>query len=135
MALLLRMALQLAHFFFLQCLCLMWVPDKSVTPSPRYLNLNTVTLCKFQNCQYVCQVCLSTVKTHVHKPLYGPFSGLRRWSSARRNFLNFMVQGKITDADTLTIRMGTTPSVLISDPPPSSLHFCAGCPSCCNPPN
>jgi len=34
-----------------------------------------------------------------------------------------MVQGKITEADTPTIRLGATPSVLISDPPPSSSIF------------
>jgi len=45
-----------------------------------------------------------------------------------------MVQGKITEADTLTIRLGATPSGLISNPPPSSHHFYAGCPSCRNPP-
>jgi len=45
------------------------------------------------------------------------------------------VQEKITEADTLTIQLGATPSGLISDPPPSSPYFCAGCPSCCNPPN
>jgi len=34
------------------------------------------------------------------------------------------MQGKITEADTPTIWLGTTPSRLISDPPPSSLpHF------------
>jgi len=112
---------------------LKWGPDKSITP--RYLNFNTVTPRKFQNCQYMCQMYLFTIKTHIHKPFYGPFLELRRWAGARRNFLNFMVQGKITEADTLTIRMGTTPSVLISDPPPWSPHFCAGCPSCRNPPN
>ena len=46
-----------------------------------------------------------------------------------------MVQGKIMQADTLTIRLGATPSGLISNPPPSSPHFYAGFPSCCNPPN
>jgi len=49
-------------------------------------------------------------------------------------FWTFTVQGKITEADTLTIWVGTTPSGLISDPPSSSPHFYAGCPSCCNPP-
>jgi len=49
--------------------------------------------------------------------------------------LTFTVQGKITDADTPTIWLGTTPSTLISDPPPSSPHFYIGCPSCYNPPN
>jgi len=38
-------------------------------------------------------------------------------------FWTFMVQGKITQEDTLTIWLGTTPSGLISDPPPSSPHF------------
>jgi len=34
-----------------------------------------------------------------------------------------MVQGKITEADTPTIRLGATPPGLISDPPPSSIFF------------
>jgi len=34
-----------------------------------------------------------------------------------------MVQEKITEADTLTIRVGATPSGLISNPPPSIIHF------------
>ena len=46
-----------------------------------------------------------------------------RWVSAMRNLLDFMVQWKITEADTLTVRLGTTPSGLISDPPPSSPPF------------
>jgi len=37
--------------------------------------------------------------------------------------LDFMVQGKISAADTPTIRLGVTPSGLISDPPPSSPIF------------
>jgi len=49
--------------------------------------------------------------------------------------LDFMVQGKISETDTPTIRMGATPSELIRDPSPSFLHFYAGCPSCRNPPN
>jgi len=39
-----------------------------------------------------------------------------------------MAQEKITEADTLTIRLGVTPSGLISDPPPSFSHFYAGRP-------
>jgi len=46
-----------------------------------------------------------------------------------------MVQGEISQADTATIRLVATPSALISDPPPSSPHFYAGCPSCHNPSN
>jgi len=37
-----------------------------------------------------------------------------------KSFWTFMVQGKITKADTLTIRLGATPSGLISGTPPSS---------------
>ena len=33
------------------------------------------------------------------------------------------MQGEIAEADTPTIQLGTTPSGLISDPPPSSPHF------------
>jgi len=49
-------------------------------------------------------------------------------------FWTFMVQGKITD-NTPTIRLGATPSRLISNPPPSSPHFYTRCLSCRNPPN
>jgi len=38
-------------------------------------------------------------------------------------FWTFMVQGKITEADTLTIQPGATPSRLISGLPPSSPIF------------
>jgi len=50
-------------------------------------------------------------------------------------FWILMVQGKITEVDTATVQLGATPSELISEPSPSSPHFCAGCPSCRNPPN
>jgi len=33
------------------------------------------------------------------------------------------MQGKMTEADTPTVRLGATPSGLISDPPPSSPIF------------
>ena len=36
-----------------------------------------------------------------------------------------MVPGEISEADTPTIRLGATPSGLISDPPPSFPHFYA----------
>jgi len=38
-------------------------------------------------------------------------------------FWTFMVQGKITEADTPTIQLGATPSGLISGSPPSSPIF------------
>jgi len=34
-----------------------------------------------------------------------------------------MVQGKITEADKPTIWLGATPSILISDPPPSPIFM------------
>jgi len=43
-------------------------------------------------------------------------------------FWTFIVQGKITEADTPTSRLGAIPSGLRSDPPPSSPHFYAGYP-------
>jgi len=50
--------------------------------------------------------------------------------------LTFIVQGKITEAVTLTIRLGATVSGwTISDPPPLSPPFYARCPSCRIPPN
>jgi len=48
-------------------------------------------------------------------------------------FWTFMVQKKITKANTQAIWVGATLSGLISDPPPSSPIFHARCPSCCNP--
>jgi len=39
-------------------------------------------------------------------------------------FWTFMVQGKITEADTPTIRMGATPSGLINDLPPAPPPIC-----------
>jgi len=38
-------------------------------------------------------------------------------------FWTFMVQGKIIEADTLTIWLGVTPSRLISNPPHNTLTF------------
>jgi len=77
-------------------------------------------------------VCLHT-RT---QPLYGPFSGTA-WVSRcpkKSSFGLVVVQGKITEADTPTIRVAATPSELISDPPPSYPMFYARCPSCSNPP-
>jgi len=71
--------------------------------------------------------------THTHNCFTAFFSGTTRMS--RCLLLHFIVQGKITKADTPTIQLGVTPSGLISDRPPSSPHFYVGCPSCCNPPN
>ena len=44
-------------------------------------------------------------------------------SIINRHLLDFMVQGKITEADALTIRLDAIPSGLFVPPPPSSPHF------------
>jgi len=62
---------------------------------------------------------------------YGPFRGPPGWASARRELLDFMVQGKInrgrhTDHPAGRHSIGTNQC-----PPPPSPHFLqAGCPSC-----
>ena len=57
-------------------------------------------------------------------------------STTARHLLDFMVQGKITKADTPTIRLDATPSGLSVPPSPSSPpHFHAECPFCRNPLN
>ena len=66
---------------------------------------------------------ITVVKQTHTQPSYGPFQELPGWAGARRNLLHFVVQGKITEADTLTTQVGATPSGLISDPPPSSPYF------------
>ena len=72
------------------------------------------------------------VRRHTRaQPFYGPFPGLPGRAAARRNLLlDFMVQGKKTEANAPPIRLGSIPSGLISDPPPSFPHFYARCPSC-----
>jgi len=61
---------------------------------------------------------------NTHNRFMALFPGLSGWAGAKRYLLlDFMVQGKITEADTPTIRFSTTPSRLISDPPPSPPIF------------
>ena len=48
------------------------------------------------------------------QPFYDPFLGPPGWAGAKRQPLVFMVQGKITEADTQTIQHCTTPSGLSS---------------------
>jgi len=61
---------------------------------------------------------------HTHNHFTALFPGLPRWAGGRRSLLlEFVMQGKITEADTPTIRLGATPSGLISNPPSSSPIF------------
>ena len=62
---------------------------------------------------------------HTHNRFYDPFSGTTRvsWCQKKSSSVFSMVQWKITEADTPIIQLGTTPSRLISDPPPSPPIF------------
>jgi len=81
--------------------------------------------------------------THAHSThaqlFYDPFSGATRVSRCPKEEIFFWttsLQGKITQADTPTIRLGATPSGLISNLLPSFPHFFyARCRSCRNAPN
>jgi len=62
---------------------------------------------------------------------------LSTFSINAHHLLDFMVEGKITEADVLTVHLDTTPSGLSMPPPPSPRrsHFYAECPFCCDPLN
>ena len=97
--------------------------------------------------QHVMQSVLGFCQTHAHvhtracthtntHPFYGPFSGttpVSWWQ--KKSSRTLWCKGRYQRANTLTSRLGATPSALISDPPLSSPHFYAWCPSCHNPPN
>jgi len=70
---------------------------------------------------------LSLCVTHT-QPFYGPFSGTTwvSWRQKKKLLLDFMVQGEISP----TIRLGATPSGLISNQPPLSPHLYTGYSSC-----
>jgi len=53
------------------------------------------------------------------QPFYGRFSGTTRVSWCQKNFWTLWCKGRLTEADTLTIRLGDTPSGLTSAP----LHY------------
>ena len=80
--------------------------------------------------------CCNLHFTHTHAHFMALFQGLFGWAIARRKlFWSLWCKRRYQEADTPTIRLGATPSGLIGDPSPSSLHFYAGSPSCRNPPN
>jgi len=89
--------------------------------------------------QYHAQHYSTTIQTHTQTVLW-PFIFDHPVELVLEEifFCTFMVQAKITEADTLIIRLGSNSSRLISDPP-SSPHFYAGYRSdalkaCHNPP-
>jgi len=65
------------------------------------------------------------------QPFSGPFSGPRGWAAARRELLDFMVQGKINRGRHAGNLAGRHSIQTNQCPPPPSPHFLqAGCPSC-----
>ena len=68
--------------------------------------------------------------TTTPQPFYDPFSGTTRVSRCQKleNFWTLLCKGRLTEADTPTIWLGTTPSGLTG----AHLHHFlqAGCPSC-----
>jgi len=82
----------------------------------RKYNWTTNNLCHILNS--------SLLEQHTNNRFMDLLPGLPGWAGATRNLLlEFMMQGKIAEADTSTIRLSATPSGLIRDP------------SCHNPPN
>jgi len=65
--------------------------------------------------------CLYTIQTTILRPFFQYYPG--EPVPEEKLLLDFMVQGEISEANTPTIRLGATPSGLISDPPPSSHSF------------
>jgi len=65
---------------------------------------------------------LKELTTITPQPFYGPFSWTTRVSRCQKNFWTLWCKGRLTEADTLTIRLGATPSGLTSaylhHPPP-----------------
>jgi len=69
---------------------------------------------------------------HTPQPFYGLFSGPPGSAGARRELLDFMVQGKINRGRHTDRPAGCHSIQTNQCPPPPSPHFLqAGCPSCC----
>jgi len=82
--------------------------------------------CKILTCvAHFCQIFLLALQ-----PFYGPFSGTTWVSRCQKNFWTLWCKGRLTEADTQTIRLGATPSVLTSDHLHHPHFLQAGCPSC-----
>jgi len=92
------------------------------SPGPPLSKSYTALACiKFNPCK-ICNITEKTISLHKQthtQPFYGPYF-VTTWVSRCDIFLDFMVQWKITEADTPTIQLGASPSALISDSPPSS---------------
>ena len=83
-----------------------------------------------QLCMCVLCVHVHMIHTHIHNRFTSLFPGLYGWWVPEKIFFwTLWCKGRYQR------QMGATPSGLISDPPPSSPDFYAGCPSCRNPLN
>jgi len=75
---------------------------------------------------------LKNILAYIHTQLfYGHFPGTPEWAGARRELLDFMMQGKI-NRGRHTVHPARCHSIWTNQfPPPTSPHFLqAGCPSC-----
>jgi len=110
---------------------------KAMTPTlPHSLLIQTegvsLTLCQFHDASTCYQKhahrAYTTATTIVLQPFFRDHLGE---PVPEENFWTLWCKGRLTEADTQTIRLGATPSGLTSAPPPPSQHFLqAGCPSC-----
>jgi len=108
-----------------------WPWDSPPTTLTKSLDLHDYHIDRsspiFLTCVYLKHTPAKFLRTHTHThthTFYGPFSGTILVSRCQKNLLlDFMVQGEISEADIPTVRLGATPSGLISDPPPSSPIF------------
>ena len=78
-----------------------------------------------------CRTVTYNMSATTPQPSYGPFSGPPRWAGARRELLDFMVQGKINRGRHTDHPAGRHSVRTNQYPPPPSPHFLqAGCLSC-----
>jgi len=87
----------------------------------RALNAASCAICYIQQTVNIA-ISLSITCTNKHaavvppppQPFYGPFSGTTRVSRYQENFWTLWCKGRLTEADTLIIQLGATPSGLTS---------------------
>jgi len=78
----------------------------------------------------LCKTSMCVVSDVTPQPFYGPVPGAPGWAGARRELLDFMVQGKINRQT--TDHMAGCHSIWTNQcpPPPSPIFLQVGCPSC-----
>jgi len=66
------------------------------------------------SCPLIIHVDISLLQSITAQTFYGPFPGPPGWAGARENLGTLWCKGRLTEADTQTIRLGATPSRLSS---------------------